>query len=258
MQNNLINFLEPKTHNKSGSRPSILKLVSVYVIAFVIVLTLLNKPLIISLIQYPLFHSEESDNEKITAEYIRLYGYETQQKKLLSNVALSTVVQAATPSVPTVISPVQTSVRNPTLSIPPVTVRNSIVISKINISAPIIQVSSSDDKTILNALKIGVLFYPGSAYPGQNGSTVIVGHSSSNPPWTKYSAIFSLLNKLAPNDLINITFGGKEYTYQVKRIEKGSVQHILDSGLGGDLILSSCWPVGTDNGRIVVVADMIR
>ncbi len=258
MQNNLVNFLELKTNTKSGSRPSILKLALVYATAFVIVLALFNEPLIVSLVQYPLTHSEESDNEKLTAEYIKLYGYENQQKKLLAGAALLTVVQAAIPSAPTVILPVQTPVRNPIPSAPPVTIKNNIVIPKINISAPIIQVSSSDDKTILNALKVGVLLYPGSAYPGQNGSTIIVGHSSSNPPWTKYSAIFSLLNKLAPNDLINISFGGKEYTYQVRAIEKGSVQHILDSGLGGDLILSSCWPVGTDKGRIVVVANMVR
>ena len=253
MQNNLINFLEPKVHAKSGSRPSILKLAGVFVAAFVFILVILNGPLIISVVQYPLTYSEESDNEKLTAEYIALYGYETQQKKLLAGVALSTVAQAAAPSVPTITSPAPALIQSAS-----VTTKNSISISKINISAPIIRVFSDDEKTILNALKGGVVLYPGSAYPGQNGSTVIIGHSSSNPPWTKYSAIFSLLNKLAPNDLISISFDGKVYIYQVKSFEKGSVQHILDSMLGGDLILSSCWPVGTDKGRIVVVANLIK
>jgi LPXTG-site transpeptidase (sortase) family protein len=234
--------------------PSILKLASVFVAVFVVLLAILNGPLIISLVQYPLTHSEESDNEKLTAEYIALYGYETQQKKLLAGVALSTVVQAATSPTPIVTLPVKT----PISSVPQVTVKDNISISKINISAPIIQVLSGNEKTILNALRGGVVLYPGSAYPGQNGSTIIVGHSSSNPPWTKYSAIFSLLNKLALNDLIDISFAGKKYTYQVKAIEKGSVQQILDSGLGGDLILSSCWPVGTDKGRIVVVANLVQ
>lgn len=233
--------------------PSILKLVSVFVTAFVLFLIVLNGPLIISLVQYPLTHSEESDNEKLTAEYIALYGYETQQKKLLAGVMLSTVAQVATPSVPTVTSPASALI--PSVS---VTTENSISISKININAPIIGVFSDGEKTILNALKGGVVFYPGSSAPGTGGTTVIVGHSSSNPPWTKYSAIFSLLNKLTSGDLINISFDGKEYVYQVRAIEKGSVQHLLDSGLGGDLILSSCWPVGTDNGRIVVIANLVK
>ena len=240
MQNNLVNFLELKTNTKSGSRPSIIKLASVYVGAFIFVLALLNGPLIISLVQYPLTHSEESDNEKLTAQYRALYGYHAEEQP--SQVSQSApIVQAA------VHASNLTVVRD-----------NWITISKISINAPIIQTPSDDNKTILNALKGGVVLYPGSAYPGQNGSTIIVGHSSSNPPWTKYSAIFSLLNKLAPNDLIKISFDGKEYTYQVQAIEKGSVQHILDSGLGGDLILSSCWPVGTDQGRIVVVANLVR
>lgn len=240
-QNNMINFLELKTFTKSGSMPSILKLATVYVIAFIFVLALLNGPLIISLIQYPFTHSEEAYNERLTAQYIALYGYNSQEQPSQAGQSFP-VAKAAVPSTSSV----------------SVATGNSISISKINIDAPIIQVVSNDEKTILNALKGGVVLYPGSTYPGQNGSTILVGHSSSNPPWTKYSAIFSLLNKLALNDLINITFDGREYAYQIVSIEKGSVQHILDSGLGGDLILSSCWPVGTDNGRIAVVANLVR
>lgn len=249
MQNNLINFLEPKTYIKSGHYPSIFKLASVYVVAFLSVLILLNGPLIVSLVIYPLTHSEESDNERLTAQYIALYGDHGQEQS--SKADKSFPVAKAAVSLTSILTLTPTP-------LVPATVPNVISISKINISAPILQVLSDNEKTILNALKNGVVLYPGSSYPGQNGSTVIIGHSSSNPPWTKYSAIFSLLNRLAPNDLINISFGGKEYTYQVRAIEKGSVQHILDLGLGGDLILSSCWPVGTDQGRIAIVANLVK
>ena len=245
MQNNLINFLEPKTNIKSGSHPSILRLAGVFMIAFVLILVILNGPLIISLVQYPLTHSEQSDNEKLTAQYMALYDYRGEEQPS-QTIQSFPVAQATTSPTPT---------QTPSVS---VTTQNYISISKINISAPIIKVSSDNEKTILNALKGGVVLYPGSAYPGQNGSTIIVGHSSSNPPWTKYSTIFSLLNKLAPNDLINISFDGKEYTYRVKSTIKGSVQQIMNSDLGGDLILSSCWPVGTAQGRITVSADLVR
>lgn len=249
MQNNLINFLKPEINFKPGHYPSVFKLVSVYVIAFVSVLILLNGPLIISLIVYPLTHSEESENERLTAQYITLYGDHGQEQLNKANKSF--------PIAKTVTSLASTLTPTPTPSVSKIS-SDVISISKINISAPILQVLSDNEKTILSALKNGVVLYPGSSYPGQNGSTIIIGHSSSNPPWTKYSAIFSLLNRLAPNDLINISFGGKKYIYQVRTIEKGSVQHLLDSGLGGDLILSSCWPVGTDQGRIAVVANLIK
>ena len=231
MQNNLKSFL---------------KFASVYVAAFLIILALFNGPSIIAFVQYPLTHSEESENERLTAQYRALYGYETQQRQQIQPPNLP-----GQPSVPVV----QTVVRTPG---PQITNNNWIRISKINIAAPIIRAPSDNEGMILNALKGGVVLYPGSANPGQNGTSIIVGHSSSNPPWTKYSAIFSLLNKLAPNDLISISFEGKEYTYQVQAIRKGSVQQIINSGLGGDLILASCWPVGTDQGRIAVIANLIR
>lgn len=256
MQNNLIKFIELKTRIKFVYYPSVLKLVSVYVTAFVVVLALLNGPLIISLITYPFTHSEEADNERLTAQYIALYGYHAQERAKQAAQSLS-IAKAAIliTNTPLPVAKAVAPVYTPSA---PVAVNSLITIPKINITAPIILVSSENENVILKSLKNGVVLYPGSALPGQSGSTIIVGHSSSNPPWTKYSAIFSLLNKLAPDDLIDISFGGKKYTYQVKAIEKGSVQHILDSGLGGDLILTSCWPVGTDQGRIVVVANLVN
>ena len=135
---------------------------------------------------------------------------------------------------------------------------DSLSIPKLNVYTPIVKGSSTESKKILQDLQHGVVLYPGSTAPGSVGTTIIVGHSSSNPPWTKYSNIFASLDKLVPNDLIYISSGEKKYNYRVRVTEKGSVQHIIDSGLAGDLILSSCWPVGTDLGRIVIVADLIK
>ena len=76
--------------------------------------------------------------------------------------------------------------------------------------------SGSDQNTskILKDLENGVLMYPGSAMPGKGG-TVIVGHSSSNSPWNKYSNVFSLLNRLQVGDLIYISHNDKNYVYTV-------------------------------------------
>lgn len=257
MQNNLIKFLELKTRIKFTSCPSVLKFISVYIAAFVIILALLNGPLIISLGTYLFTHSEEADNERLTAQYIALYGYHAQQERAEQTTQSLPIAKAnasvSGTSLPVARATIPTYTHSATIA-----VNNRITISKINITAPIIQVSSENENIILEALKNGVVLYPGSSLPGQSGSTIIAGHSSSNPPWTKYSVIFSLLNKLAPDDIIDISFGGKKYMYKVRAIEKGSVQHILDSGLGGDLILTSCWPIGTDQGRIVVVANLVN
>ncbi|HZZ99498.1 MAG TPA: sortase, partial [Candidatus Paceibacterota bacterium] len=232
------NFIPAKPPLKPV-KPSLLKTAGVFAAAFLLLMTILNYPLIVDAVQYPLTHSEETDNEQLTAQYRALYGYGNQngQDKVETGAA----------------APVSTA--TPVTSAQPASAEETLSISKIGISAPILEVSSVDDATILSALKKGVVLYPGSANPGEGGTTVIIGHSSSLPPWTKYSDVFALLDKLAPGDLININFQGRTYVYAIRSKEHGSVEHILNSNLGGDLILSSCWPVGTDQGRIVVVAN---
>ena len=133
-----------------------------------------------------------------------------------------------------------------------------IRIPKINISAPIVQVTDTNDSTVLEALKNGVVIYPGSVNPGQSGTTVIIGHSSSNLPWTKYSSVFSLLGKLQSDDLIYVTNNGIEYTYRIKAVQKGSAHQLIDSGLAGDLIVATCWPIGTDANRIAISANLVK
>lgn len=223
---------------------SVKSLISIFVVAFVLILLILNAPTLIKAIAYPFSHSAESDNEQLTQQYRDIYGYE-KRPELITAVRAATVAATPSPSrVPATIVPSQLSA---VISIP-----------KINVSAPIIQVSDATDTTILNALKKGVVLYPGSANPGQPGTAVIVGHSSSDLPWTDYSSIFSLLAKLQPDDLIYITVGGNQYTYRIRTIQKGSAQQLIDSGLAGDLIVSTCWPIGTDTNRIAVSASLVR
>jgi len=131
-------------------------------------------------------------------------------------------------------------------------------VPKLSINAPVIAVLRENDDDIFAALKKGVVLFPGSAMPGQSGQSVIIGHSSSLPPWTKYSAIFAKLGAMAPDDLIYLTYQGREHIYRVTTVRRGSVQQILDSGMTGDLILSTCWPVGTDTNRVAVAAVRIR
>lgn len=225
---------------------SVKSLVAIFAVAFVVILLILNAPTIIKAIAYPFSHSAESDNEQLTQQYRDIYGYE-KRPELITAVHAETAY-TATPSIFPIVPAEQVQAG----------FRAELSIPKIGVSAPVIQVSDSTDATILNALKKGVVLYPGSANPGQPGTAVIIGHSSSDLPWTSYSSIFSLLGKLQPDDLIYVTVGGTQYTYRVRTIQKGSAQQLIDSGLAGDLIVSTCWPIGTDANRIAVSASLVQ
>lgn len=238
-------YTQPPLKVPTPPKPTSVKsLVTIFIVAFVIILMILNAPTLVKAIAYPLNHSTESDNEQLTQQYRNLYGYEKHPE-------LITAAVTATITPPLYFSPsagiISQSQLDAVISIP-----------KINVSAPVIQVSDSTDVTILNALKKGVVLYPGSTNPGQPGTAVIIGHSSSDLPWTAYSSIFSLLGKLQADDLIYVTVSGTQYTYRVRTVQKGSAQQLISSGLAGDLIVSTCWPIGTDANRIAVSASLVR
>jgi LPXTG-site transpeptidase (sortase) family protein len=131
-----------------------------------------------------------------------------------------------------------------------------IYIPKLNVRAPIIVSKSADSGSMINDLKSGVAIYPGSAFPGQPGSTVIIGHSSSPGPGNKYGSVFALLNNLTNGDQIVIYFNAQKYTYSVNDKLIGSPQQLAEAQLSGELILGSCWPVGTNKGRILISSTL--
>ncbi len=228
-----LNF--PQTvRNIEAKLPSLRSAAIIFVAVFLVLAATLNAPMIMSHLNYSATHSVDADNEALTQQYRALYGYSRGQG---TGTAAQPAVQGAGAAQPG---------------------EDQLTIPKINVRAPIIQITNPDDQSILSALKSGVVLYPGSVNPGGGGSSIIVGHSSSDLPWTKYSAIFSLLNKLQSGDLIDISFNGGQYVYRVRTVQTGSVQELLASGLTGDLILSSCWPLGTAENRIVVTADLLR
>lgn len=139
----------------------------------------------------------------------------------------------------------------------------SIEIPKIGISAPLIMERDDSAKVISEKLNNGVVHYPGTALPGEQGQTVILGHSAPpNWPKIKYDWVFSDINNLNVGDKITIYFNNKQYVYSVtgqKIIEKG--QEIQIDGLNGEnniLTLISCWPPGKNYKRIAVQAELVN
>lgn len=134
---------------------------------------------------------------------------------------------------------------------------NYIYIPGIGVNAPIVAGTTVDDETVLRQLKQGALVYPGSSLPGSGGTTVIIGHSSSSIPWQKYGRIFSTLPRLSEGDLVIVNYNGRKYSYRITRKLTGSVDQLASLNIRDDLVLGTCWPIGTDEQRILITASLI-
>lgn len=221
-----------------NNRISFFKLAGVYGVSFVVVFILLNFSIITNALA--LMRNKFTDYDEVLETELLMAIY--SEKEPTFTLPLSQPVAANNSQ------PIYSSVS---------IAKNSINIPKINVKAPIVMGSSTEPNKLLKDLERGVLMYPGSAMPGQ-GSTVIIGHSSSNYPWNKYSNVFSLLNRLQAGDLIYVNYADQQYVYKVNIKKTGSVFSLSKTDLRGDLILSSCWPVGTDNGRILISATLLK
>jgi len=138
---------------------------------------------------------------------------------------------------------------------------NSLEISKIEISAPLVFAQSADQSDMQKALNTGVVFYPGSAFPGKSGQTIILGHSApAGWPKIRYDGIFTRLNELIEGDEVIIYFNNRKYSYIVSKkvfLERG--EEISQEGFEDSdnvLVLISCWPPGKDIRRIAVQAKL--
>lgn len=133
---------------------------------------------------------------------------------------------------------------------------NILEIPKIGISVPIIFSQNTEQKSLLEDLNKGVVYYPGSVLPEESGQSVILGHSAPpNWPKIKQDTVFSELDNLSPGDKIIVYINNKRYTYTVKRtdiLEKG--QEIVSED--NSLALVSCYPPGKDLQRITVQAEI--
>lgn len=140
--------------------------------------------------------------------------------------------------------------------------RNSIKIPKIGISAPLIFVSNSNNQYLHDKLDSGVVHYPGSVKPGENGETIVLGHSAPpNWPKIKYDWVFSRLNELNPGDQIILYYNNQKYVYSVTRkvfLNKGQEMPKNDLTNNNNTLISiSCWPPGKDYKRIAVESVLI-
>jgi LPXTG-site transpeptidase (sortase) family protein len=139
--------------------------------------------------------------------------------------------------------------------------QNTLEVPKISISVPIIFSTSAEKSAIMKDLDAGVVYYPGSVYPGQVGQIIVLGHSAPvGWPKIKHDWVFSDLNKLEVGDMIYIDVNNQKFTYVVKKktiINRGAEVPTDSASLSNNVLtLISCWPPGKDYQRIAVTAEL--
>jgi sortase A len=138
-----------------------------------------------------------------------------------------------------------------------------VIIPKINVEIPVdYSETSTNEADIENDLESGVVHYPTTVLPGQNGNTAFFGHSSNNIFNSgKYKFAFVLLHTLVNGDTFYLTYSDKVYVYKV-------ISHTIvspnDVGVLGPVpgqtataTLITCDPPGTSINRLIVVGQQI-
>lgn len=137
-----------------------------------------------------------------------------------------------------------------------------VIIPKINVEVPVVyDTPTIQEKDIQKGLENGVVHYITTPNPGEQGNSVVVGHSSNNILNSgKYKFAFVLLNKLEVGDTFSMTKNNKRYTYRIyeKKIVKPNDLSVLGSNeKAATVTLITCDPPGTSINRLIVVGEQI-
>lgn len=127
-----------------------------------------------------------------------------------------------------------------------------------------LQVSHPEDPMthagIIEPLKRGVGHLFG--YPGGGGKVMVYGHSSGYP-WdvSAYTRVFRRVNRLAPDDTIELLYQGRRFTYRVtgqERVAADDLRPFQEEDSGEELILYTCWPPDSTSERLLVRAIPVK
>lgn len=139
---------------------------------------------------------------------------------------------------------------------------NKVIIPKINVEVPVVyDVPGISEKDLQSALERGVVHYPQSPVPGQNGNVVVVGHSSNNIFNNgKYKFAFVLLSKLQEGDTFMLNYNGQRYVYKIyskKIVKPNDVSVLGPTDKLATATLITCDPPGTALNRLIIVGEQI-
>ncbi len=138
---------------------------------------------------------------------------------------------------------------------------NHIWVSSLGITAPIVYVDEKSEQSFQVGLRSGVVHYPGTALPGQEGNTYYFGHSSDFPTAKgDFKTVFALLPKIEKGATIQVTSKeGRLYEYVVvetKVVGPNDTSVLAQDKTKHTLSLQTSYPVGTALKRFVVIANL--
>lgn len=144
----------------------------------------------------------------------------------------------------------------------PVGPEPKIIVPKINLEVPVVyDLGSVAENDVQDALEDGVVHYATSPEPGEQGNSVIVGHSSNNILNSgRYKFAFVLLKRLEIDDTFLIHKDGVRYTYKIfekKIVPPTDVSVLGPSSRANTMTLITCDPPGTSINRLIIVAEQI-
>lgn len=144
----------------------------------------------------------------------------------------------------------------------PVGPESKIIIPKINVEAPVIyDVKTIAEEDVQQGLERGVVHYATTPNPGEQGNSVIFGHSSGNIlNKGKYKFAFILLRSLEKDDTFIVQKDGKRYVYKVynKFVTSPTDFSVLGAtDRTATMTLITCDPPGTSTNRLIIQAEQI-
>lgn len=145
-----------------------------------------------------------------------------------------------------------------------------LVIPRISQNVPVVGVKNENliarkwdelEGDIQKALRNGVIHYPGTALPGENGNIAITGHSSFYA-WDsgRFKDVFALLHEVKMGDKIAVYFNQRKYIYEVDKIKVVLPKDVdvLGKTTREQLTLITCTPMGTNLKRLIITAKLIE
>lgn len=133
--------------------------------------------------------------------------------------------------------------------------------SKYSLSIPRLKIHSAEVSTVDYDLEKHLIQYAGTSLPGENGTSVIFGHSTL-PQWfdpSNYKTIFATLHTIKNGDIINAEVNGVKYSYKVFSITVTSPEdtNMFEQSFDHSYItIVTCTPPGTLWKRLVVRASL--
>jgi len=135
-----------------------------------------------------------------------------------------------------------------------------IEIPSVGVKANVVNPTSTDIRTLDEALLSGAVRYPTSAKLGEEGNVLLFGHSSYLPIVQNQSfKAFNEISKLEPGAPIVVYSEGRRYVYAVETVREADVENdaIPLSRDGSMLTLVTCNSFGDTSDRFIVTASLV-